>query len=980
MTHVYSQSLDPFERGQGLGLNSVHEAFLGPAPGPSRMDPYEQRNISKWNMPENYKGKNYYLGDTVEDLLFTADQTWYTERVMPWETTEDIHLQWTKLEANAHILDIAPHQSEPYAVTQKRSIRRAQLIRRGISAEFESDFLKTPMGRISFLATLRQFANSVQETANLEIERALLNSHHFQKQFQRQYGVIREKDLKGYFKRDTERFAVAQRVKNGLSKLDTQISTEMRKWGGKANGYLIPEEISVYATLVRSEVTDYDKAGYRGPDRVAGEGTKYLANSGTTDPLDRVEPIRMVNGQAAFLVRSRYIENVGQMDLLQNRKQVGEYNTMLDENTDYTEYTTASRNIVIYNEDIDDWSEIKLVDAINNCNLFDEDGNLKIMKFDPRRSGKDIDDARRDFLSYFSNGQMQTAKYLYHIDPEYLPVSTLLNAAQTIDNALQRMGAERPVIDFAEGFINIVEFNTFREQVRVLSDFLGLSIKKPGRDRTDPVDVAKYLLPGQVPVISSAVGASSSTVDIQQGMFDMLATQVPARKREEITSLSSAHGSFLEQIEAVRGKLAQFAEEKLKGIKLKNTAAVDKYVDAAISQYNATIQSVGSSASVGGEIVGYMHAGQDLSGTPYRYLYKGSERKTTGDRAVDQNTHHRIQADMAFDARSASSSSAPRQTRDTGVGLGLEGIGQYAYGDSREGVRRKLNDIQTFMLASEIKHNTNIVNSSASGYHKLLARAFTLLPITRQSMLNLAQNNILVPMNFLLFRPHMQYKMRTLIKCQLDGGSGKTYIGHTDLGIEGEIATKTQKMNFTTYMRAVVKEPKNVYVQHNVFSEEYQGGNGIGFYNPESYRTHDPDDLRESIICIAVPCVERNFPSPMDTSGRHYVEYASGLVTERDFRELHYSTAFRANQEYGFHIAAKKQGNRLENYSSQTIHENRRMYQGHQWMYNAKLGKYDKVRTNKGHWGSNVYPGVGKIRNGSIENEMREMDYTNTSL
>ena len=244
--------------------------------------------------------------------------------------------------------------------------------------------------------------------------------------------------------------------------------------------------------------------------------------------------------------------------------------------------------------------------------------------------------------------------------------------------------------------------------------------------------------------------------------------------------------------------------------------------------------------------------------------------------------------------------------------------------------------------------------------------------------MNLVNNDIMLPINFLLFRPHMQYKMRTIIKCQLDGGTGKSYIGHSDLGIEGEIATKTQKMVFTTYMRAVVTEPKNVYVQHNVLSEEYQGGNGIEFYNPESYRAHDVDNLRQSIICVAVPCVERNFPSPMDTSGRHYVEYAAGLVSKNDFQELHYSTAFRTNQEYGFHVAAKKQGNRIENNGSRHLHENRRMYQGMQWMWNTKMEKYDKIRVNQGHWGPNVYPGVGKIRNGTIENEMRECNYTNT--
>jgi len=40
-------------------------------------------------------------------------------------------------------------------------------------------------------------------------------------------------------------------------------------------------------------------------------------------------------------------------------------------------------------------------------------------------------------------------------------------------------------------------------------------------------------------------------------------------------------------------------------------------------------------------------------------------------------------------------------------------------------------------------------------------------------------------------------------------------------------------------------------------------------------------------------------------------------------------------------------------------------FQGHQSLYNpSNGGMFDIIIKNTGHWGPNVYPGVGKVRNG----------------
>ncbi len=161
-------------------MQDLFSPFLGPAPRPEKQSPYAKKATAKWNMPENYIGESEYLRDTTEDLILTASQTWYTERILPWYKTDQIHIQWSEWENNPHYMGITPHQATSRVVTQRRTTRKASIVRRGIAAEFENDFVSTPLGRSSFMASLMQMARSVQETANVEVLRALLHCHRFQ--------------------------------------------------------------------------------------------------------------------------------------------------------------------------------------------------------------------------------------------------------------------------------------------------------------------------------------------------------------------------------------------------------------------------------------------------------------------------------------------------------------------------------------------------------------------------------------------------------------------------------------------------------------------------------------------------------------------------------------------------------------------------------------------------------------------------------
>jgi hypothetical protein len=50
-------------------------------------------------------------------------------------------------------------------------------------------------------------------------------------------------------------------------------------------------------------------------------------------------------------------------------------------------------------------------------------------------------------------------------------------------------------------------------------------------------------------------------------------------------------------------------------------------------------------------------------------------------------------------------------------------------------------------------------------------------------------------------------------------------------------------------------------------------------------------------------------------------------------------------------------------------------FQGHQAMFSPNTGSYTQVIENTGHWGRNVYPGVGKVRAG-LASAIQQVSYS----
>jgi hypothetical protein len=463
-----SQRFDPFAHGMASGYTDLFTPFLGPPPREAKATPYAKKSNAVWNMPESYLTESEVLRDTVEDWMLTANQTWYTERIMPWFKTDDIHIQWEQWENNAHYMGITPHQAPSNVVTQKRNIRRANMVRRGIAAEFEQDFVATARGRTSFIASLAQIGRSVQETANVEVLRSLLGCHTYQQVYLRKFGVIKPGDLDGWLNHKASRFMIAQKETFGLEILNTQIEREQEMYQAQANVWILGREVMDYCSLVPEGKIFYFLGGQEAVDRVNGRGQNGSAAAGTMGNVRSLQPPRMIADTPVYLAKSYFVEGIGALDLLSRTVEVGVFNTMIDTTRDYTTYKSSDRNIRVYDNDRDDWAEIKLEDAIQFCvNWDDKAGDV----FDPF-TGRQVQaksgspqDIEMDFLRYgtgfpnlnkeggatrekYSTFNKQDVAIIGDFDARWLTRAQCENAGYALFGQLNRNGYAQALADF----------------------------------------------------------------------------------------------------------------------------------------------------------------------------------------------------------------------------------------------------------------------------------------------------------------------------------------------------------------------------------------------------------------------------------------------------------------------------------------------------------------------------------------------------
>lgn len=941
-----SRGLSPFGLGISSGVDNILDAYLI-NPVASKTNPMAGRNVTTWNGDEAYEDRALVLPETIMDWMFTANQTFYTERVLPWRVVKDIHVRWSTWEANAHYLSPNPHQAPAPLISQKRTKHMASLIRRGIMFQIEDDWANTPEGHDSIWIGIGQIQRSYQETANAEVIRALLHASHVYQQYVRENGKVRRLDHLEYLKRQRDYFAYFQKDKNAPELWDNRTDAEANIYQGKFDTIILPETMYSYITMVRPEKTDYYLRGPQGPaslDRAGGIDIRGNLLADSKEPREW-----MKSGKSVYQARAFHVEGADILELLAKNVQIGEYNWMTDEYCTYNNcsYTSEQRDIMIFDEDRDRYSRIRLADAVKNCGLWDAEGNLKANdQFQLGNTTRDAD-FHKDFLTKLvrnADGTYSPAavEHLGDIGTMFINDKMLVNAAETMVCALYPDRNAREVADAAfttavgsqkgvdpavftdaqmTGGINM----TFNKALKICG---GSRNKWSGRTNDAKGGLFKVNKNGGAVVIEMEMN------DMARAARDMFTDILPANEQiranmdtlfAKATSkeqLASDIGDYLAKHAVGAGR--SFTTEARLMDWFKPRAEQQLMNNPEIKLQKRVVNfPIGSQLPANAQWIDPEHASPVGAATGYEFPQSVDEFLSIG-------------ALTEFGKNNEGLERHKQQYRDNAGGAGM--FDEY------------------FKIISDLP--ISVMRKYALIY-------FLGCPVTLAGMLGLDMNNILFPWNFLLPRPYATYRGRTAIKVL--SGCGNTYYcaGHSEIGHDA--ARMISLIHSVAYMAAIIDKPQHVWAEGNLYVDRYFGGLGVRFFTPETHANRSANGNLDSIICIALPYVETHdkLPNPIDIAGRYYTEYDQGLLDMRENNELHYSTAYRYNMMYQFYNASSAMD--TQNYPTvipEDVHMNRICWAGAQFMFNGVSNKFDFYEYNTSPWGELVYPGCGRVRDG----------------
>jgi len=282
--------------------------FFGPVQGHhEELRADDRLSHETYNLPRAYVGKNKYLEETL-DFMIRKEDEFYTRSLLPWEYTDQLHLQWEIFSFNRTLADLEPHQGLPRFVTQESEKHTDNLLRRGLAFIIEHGFYKTERGKRHFALNLQQITDAVHTTCYFGVIHALLSGKSYYREWQRKFGrqVSRRNDL---FAEERKRWAVVQKSRDGLYLLDAELKHELKREGVVPNLWVFPDKMGIYVNMVSGDALDYQK---RGPEAVTNR------NGG-----DKVQTFR---GLPVFEAQSFDVEFTSEpVDLMIRERQCGEW-------------------------------------------------------------------------------------------------------------------------------------------------------------------------------------------------------------------------------------------------------------------------------------------------------------------------------------------------------------------------------------------------------------------------------------------------------------------------------------------------------------------------------------------------------------------------------------------------------------------------------------------------------------------------------
>jgi hypothetical protein len=920
-----TQTNDDHTYGAGANGGNKWATYFGPSNAEIKTNPYDKFGYTNFDLPDAYKGRNMFLRDTIDGFIM-EDFSWYTTVCLPYVRTDEHHFVWNEWHFDTHLVGRVPEEGISRLIRSSKRSFKESTVRRGIAFQLEHGFMNTPDGRQQYVMNLKQIKQSVQETANHDVIAAILSSRRYDKEWERKHGY-NQKAFPVAHRREVTQWAIAQKHPNGLDIMHEEFKQRLGRWNVTPNMWIFPPKLCLYLTMVPPEKTEWKQTGPEGPSKF-NAGPKAL----TTFRGVSVYETRMFDVYEGDLP----------IDLLRRHTTIGEYNVMDDPLhhaglSKYDNYDTNIRDVVIFNEDDDQWARISFREALKHV---DRDITHDDTTFNSK--------INNDCL-YFKNavGAMTRCVLFGHMEEKHLSNATIRKVVKTmVKNGFANIHSNiKSMVGKYnyEGPSGVPMFRKATGGVKGLPvSYIEEKVSKIGQDSAFVNDTAKRLSdPHDVQRFLSGVSSYLDSTDSKtaKNLYKAMAKKAP----KEVTQLKTwlAQSPFWDADLDVTSLSVEDVWEKTSETWKPEYANDPSWMPGDPSTHYTTPTKK------------HYIPSDRWEDTPWMVASRQGDVQT--ERTRRAMTSGNMFANSFDDDDLTDILGADAGAKMARIGAPL----RHRYGQAE--------DLLTIPVEN-VSRRWEWANSTFKDDPDALRAAtiFLTAEATVENLVAMANENYLVPFNLLLMRPGMEYEMCSAVLMKGGVETGMTAVGHNDFQLGDDVASKMHYGHYTFKSKAFVQQPRNIIIAENIFAQGYSGGNGVGFHYPK-----DENSLHPASIHVWLASYEQtHFPSPIDLSGKHRGETGNGThIAGCDYHIA--SGRWKAHQRENENAVD-------DDFLEQHDRTNTVCYQGHQFNYDLDTSKHTVVTRNTGHWGPNVYPGCGAVRAGEAHC-LREMNYQTTA-
>lgn len=318
-----------------------------------------------------------------------------------------------------------------------------------------------------------------------------------------------------------------------------------------------------------------------------------------------------------------------------------------------------------------------------------------------------------------------------------------------------------------------------------------------------------------------------------------------------------------------------------------------------------------------------------------------------------------------FMSRRGASKNNKRAAATTGLMSRSTAAPNTAYGVSSDGYESSTAWQQVDKYASA--HTSSIEESGLMFLGQLFAWGLYHARINQRDLSKYVQLNIPLPVSFIFARTRMTYDMGSAIMMKGGTETGNTFVGNNDFQLGDDINTKVHHGHYTYYSKAIVKNPDNVMIAHDVFAMGYAGGNDCTFRSADESDGGTEHESRGATVVLMVPFNERlNKSNPLNV----FSASPCGQENSQEAMKHTCSSAHYYGTIWGHQPDTPAAAGNMT-FAAETVNTgngNDLCWQGHQMNWDAAtMNGFTTITKNTGHWGPKVYPGCGQVRSGQIK-------------